>query len=147
MNILKLSLAAAALAAALPNTAAAQEMPLVPGDYVEMSGVRIDDGHDYDYATYLAGPYRKQLDFAVSKGYLKSYEILLNDYPREGEPTVYLIQRFERMPTLAEQQQRSREYYEFMQRSAQQLDAESGERAKYRTVISEQLLRKLDFRD
>ena len=120
---------------------------MVPGEYVEIAGIKIDDGHALDYITYIAGEYRRQLDFAVSKGYLNSYEVLVNQYPRHGEPSVYLIQRFDSLPSAAESERRDREYREFMQRSFAQLQAESGERAEYRTVLFDQLLRKWNFRD
>ena len=47
--------AAAALGLALATPAVAQNSPFIGGDYVEVTGVSIDDGHGLDYAQFLAG--------------------------------------------------------------------------------------------
>ena len=47
MKSVRLAIAAAALAFAAP-VAQAQEWPVNPGDYVEVSMITVDDGHDLD---------------------------------------------------------------------------------------------------
>ena len=58
--------ASLALVCAVP--AAAQDDPFVGGDYVEVTGVTVDDGHYLDYANFLAGFYKAQEQYAVSQG-------------------------------------------------------------------------------
>ena len=49
----------------------AQEWPLVGGDYWTVTGIEIKDGGDLKYANWLANEWKKNADFAVSKGWLK----------------------------------------------------------------------------
>ena len=49
---------------------AAQDLPLVGGDYWDVTSIKIDDGHFGDYADFLAGQFRKENDFAKSKGWI-----------------------------------------------------------------------------
>jgi len=44
--------------------AAAQDIPLVNGNYWNVTEISIDDGHFSNYADYLASEWRKQQDFA-----------------------------------------------------------------------------------
>ena len=42
---------------------AANEYPVDPGEYVEVSGITVDDGHDLEYLNYLAGTWRSNHSF------------------------------------------------------------------------------------
>jgi hypothetical protein len=82
--------------------AAAQDIPLVGGNFWNVTEVTIDDGHFSTYADYLAGQYRKQEEFAKSKGWIKDYYILSNNNKRSGEPDLYLVEVFDHVTTPAE---------------------------------------------
>ena len=60
------ALGAATMLMSIP--AAAQELPLVGGDYWDVTSVKIDDGHFADYADFLVSDSRKQNEYAKSKG-------------------------------------------------------------------------------
>ena len=60
--------AAATLAWSMP--AVSQELPLVGGDYWDVTSVKIDDGHFGDYADFLAGQFRRTNEYAKSKGWI-----------------------------------------------------------------------------
>ncbi|RPF70751.1 YdgH/BhsA/McbA family protein [Aurantiacibacter spongiae] len=145
MKMIRCAVAAIALSVAVPGAVAAQDIPMVPGEYVEVAGIEIADGHTLDYVNYLAGQYRRELDFAVERGYISSYEVLFNEYPRQGEPDMYLVTRYETVPNAEESMRQMRERQEYLQRNLAQLEAESGERATYRTVMFSQLLRKYEY--
>src|SRR3954463_7176390 len=85
---------------------AAQELPIKSGDFWDVAAVTIDDGHFGDYADYLAGQYRKNMEFQKSKGWIKNYYILSNGNKRAGEPDLYLITVFDHVTTPAEDIQR-----------------------------------------
>jgi hypothetical protein len=70
------ALGAATMLCAVP--AAAQDLPLVGGDYWDVTSVKIDDGHFGDYADFLAGQFRRNNEFAKSKGWIKAYYIFSN---------------------------------------------------------------------
>ena len=142
---------AAVLAAMLSFAFAApshaqNDWPIDSGDFVDVGMISIDDGHDLDYAKFLAGQWRAQQEFAKSQGWITSYEILQNIDKRPGEPDLYLVERYASMPTAAEIEKRDEAYRAFFKKNDSQLDAESAERAKYRHVIGSQTLRVLRFR-
>lgn len=145
MKTLALALASAALAFATP--AVAQEFPLQAAEYVDVSGIHIDDGHSYDYAMHLATIWRSGQDFAVEQGWITGYEILINTYPREGEPDVYLLTRFTEWASSEEDDQRQIMYQQHMQQTLSEMEAASGERAQYRQQGSDMLLRRMVWKD
>ena len=64
----KITLAALGAATMLTSIpAVAQELPLVGGDYWDVTSVKIDDGHFADYADFLVSDSRKQNEFAKSQ--------------------------------------------------------------------------------
>lgn len=141
------AIAAASLCLAFAAPVQAQDAnPLVDGDFVEISAIQIDDGHSLEYAQHIAGMWRKGQDFAKSQGWITSYEVMGNMYPRRGEPDVYLIVRFPTFATVAENEKRDAAYRAYMQRSVTQLEEESGNRAKYRKLAGSMLLRELKFK-
>ncbi len=63
------ALAAASLAFVFATPALADDpWPSETGDYVEVSMISVDDGHDLDYMNHLAGAWRKGQDFAKAQG-------------------------------------------------------------------------------
>lgn len=143
--IKQMKMAAAAMVVtlpmALPTAVHAQEFPLVAGDFSNVSGIYVKDGGEFKYAKHLAGDWSKAQEFAKSKGWITDYKILINEYPRDGEPTIYLMSTFSNMPDAAEIERRSKAYEALMQSTVQQQITESGNRAEYRTVKSSMLLR------
>lgn len=120
--------------------------PNEPGDYVSVSMIKVDDGHDLHYMQYLAGQYRKSQDFAKSQGWITDYEILANVNARPGEPDYYLITRFPRFADQAEEKKRDEAYDAYMKQTVAEAQAGSAERAKYRTQMGSQLLRALKWK-
>ncbi len=148
MKIIRLAaFAAASLCLAFAAPVQAQDSyPMDDGDFVEISSIQIDDGHTLDYAQHIAGMWRKGQDFAKAQGWITSYEVMANMYPRKGEPDVYLIVRFPNFATAAENVKRDAAYRAHMQRTITQLESESGDRAKYRKLAGSMLLRELRFK-
>ena len=125
----------------------AEEWPLAGGDYWEVTGIDIHDGGGYKYSQWLATEWRKGLEFAKSKGWIKDYMILANVHGRSDEPDLYLIRVRESIVSAAEGEKRQKEYMEWQTKSIEKMQAESGNRAEYRTVMSDSLLQVLKFRD
>ena len=117
------------------------------GDYWEVSAIDIKDGAGIKYARFLAEEWRKNLEFAKSKGWIKDYMVLSNVYERKGEPSLYLIRVMESIPTGAESEERGKQWVEWMNKSVDKMQEESGNRAEYREVMSESLLQRMHFRD
>ena len=127
--------------------ALAEEWPLKGGDYWEVTGIKIHDGGSYKYAKWLATEWRKDLEFAKSKGWIKDYMIISNVHPRSSEPDLYLVRVRESIVSAAEGEKRQKEYMEWQEKSIEKMQSESGNRAEYRTVMSDSLLQVLKFRD
>ena len=145
MNILTSTaiLLAGPLALAITSPASAEEWPLAPGDYTEVTGIDIADGGDLAYAKWVATQWANNQKFAISQGWIKSYNIYYNVHKRHGEPSMFLSVTYTDWPDNAEQEAREKAYQEYMKRSMAQLDAESGDRAKFRTVMSTTLLQEV----
>ena len=143
MNTFKTLMTAAALAVTLPFAApaAAQDFPLVAGEYTQVSGIFVNDGAEFKYAQHLADIWTRRQEYAKAQGWITDFEILINVYPREGEPSVYLTTTFAEFVDAAEQQRRAAQMNEFAEKSVQQQISESGNRAEYRTLVSSMLLR------
>ena len=133
---------AAGLALAIPQAATAQsEWPIESGNWVEVTGIHIDDGHALDYANHIAGMWRKGQDFAKAQGWIADYQVLVNSFAREGEPDVYLMTWFPSFATKAEEASRDAAYRKHMAMTEAQMQSASGKRAEYRKVGSSMLLR------
>ena len=140
----KLILGAVGAAIMLSATpAVSQGLPLVGGDYWDVTAVKIDDGHFGDYADFLVNKARKQNEYAKSKGWIKAYYILSNNNPRKDEPDLYLVTVTDRMPTPAEQIARSKEMNAFLQGDDRKEIAQSGQRATCRHITGDMLLQEL----
>lgn len=124
----------------------ADDFPLVEGNLTEVSGIFVHDGGSVAYANYLADRWRKQQEFAKSKGWITDYRIFMNVNAREDEPTIYLMETFDSVPTAAEIARRQSEWERFDPRTNAQLAAASGDRAKIRTLKGTMLLREMKLR-
>jgi hypothetical protein len=150
MKLMKKMMMAAAMIVAAPvalsTPAMADEFPLVAGDYMTMTGIYLEDGGGTAYATYLASEWKKNQDFAKSKGWISDYKIYYNVDRREGEPMLYLTQTFPSWPSGAESEKRNKEWEAFDKRTNAQLDAASGNRAKFRKVAGSMTLQEAKIR-
>jgi hypothetical protein len=142
-----LVLAVCASAAITTSRARADEYPLVNGDFWEVSGIHLKDGGALAYANFIAGEWRKNQEFAKSKGWIKSYTVLLNNYPRKGEPDIYLITVSERLPSGPEGEKWFQDYLAWSKATVAQMEKESGDRAEFRELGGNLLLQELKFRN
>ena len=142
----KMMLAALGAATMLTSVpAAAQDLPLVAGDYWDVTSIKIDDGHFADYANFLVSDPRKQNEYAKSKGWIKAYYILSNNNARKDEPDLYLVTVSDRIPTPAEQIARNKEMNAYLQSDDRKQIAGSGHRATYRHITGDMLLQELNL--
>jgi hypothetical protein len=119
---------------------------VVPGDFVEISMIKVDDGHDLEYANHLAGTWRKGQDFAKTQGWITDYQIWTNVNAREDEADVYLVTWFPRMETPQEVDARSKAYNAHLQTTIAKAQADSGKRATYRKLAGSMLMRNNTWR-
>jgi len=137
------ALGAATVLWAIPATA--QEVPLVGGDYWDVTSVKIDDGHFGDYADILADRFRKTNEYAKSKGWIKAYYVFSNVNNRADEPDLYLVTVTDHVATPAETTARNKEMNAYLQSSDRKEIAASGQRATYRHITADMLLQQMVF--
>ena len=142
----RVAIAAASLTLAFASPVMAQSDPFIGGDFVEVTGVTIDDGHYLDYATFLAGYYKDQENYAISQGWQTSWEVLGNAHRRVGEPDLFLVRRYKSIPDAAENDRRLAQIRAHVKQSDTQMEAASGDRAKFRHIGSTTLLQVLTLR-
>ncbi len=140
-------LAFGASSALISTSVLADEWPFVGGDYWEITEINIKDGGGLKYANWLATEWRKNAEFAKSKGWIKDYMVFANVHGRNGEPDLFLISVVEDIPSGAVGEKRQKEYMEWQTKSIETLVGESGNRADYREVMGNSLLQVLKFRD
>ena len=127
--------------------ALAEEWPFIGGDYWEVTGIDVKDGGSWKYSNWLANEWRKDLEFAKPKGWIKDYMVIANVHARSDEPDLYLIRVREDVPSGPEGEKRLKEYMKWQEKSLEALVGESGNRAEYREVMSSSLLQVLKFRN
>lgn len=137
----RIILAAAAAAFAFAAPAAAQESSYEPGLYWDIGMIDVEDGKGEAYADWLASEWKRNQEFAKSKRWIRDYFVLGNQYPREGEPDLYLVTVTDRLPDAAEDRKRQREYESWAKKNVRQLDVEQGARGSMRKVLGAMLLR------
>jgi hypothetical protein len=120
----------------MASGALAQEWPLAPGDYWEVTGIDIKDGGGLKYAEWLASEWRENLEFSKSQGWIKDFMILSNVHARSDEPDLYLVTVTESLVSAAEGRERMQEYMAWRKKTLEQMASESGNRAEYREVLS-----------
>lgn len=145
-KLLFAAIVAAPFVVAVSSPAMAQNYPFMPGDYEEVAMIEVSDGAGLEYANYLATTWRKNQEFAKSKGWITGYQVLSNVNNRPGEPDLYLVTSFSSMPDGAEDERRNQAYRDFMKQSDAEMAAASGDRAKYRKVLGSFLLRQMKFK-
>ena len=126
---------------------AQDEWPFIGGDYWEVTGIKTADGAGLKYARWLAGEWRKNSEFAKSQGWIKEFMVISNVHARSDEPDLYLIRVFENMATVQEGEERSKAYRDWVKKSMDKRQEESGSRAEYRTFMSTSLLQNMKFRN
>lgn len=127
--------------------AQAQEWPFTGGDYWEVTGIDIKDGGWLEYANWLADEWRKEADFAKSKGWIKDYMVFSNVHARSGEPDLYLVRVVNDVPSGAEGEKRFKEYMDWQSKTLSALASESGNRGEFREVLSDSLIQHMKFRN
>lgn len=144
-----LGLAAAVSVASLSLAAApagAQRSSYEPGAYWDVAPIKIQDGQFEAYLDYVNGPWKKQQEWAKSKGYITDYYVLQNGYNRSDEPDLYLITVYAEVPSAAKEKKMNDEFIAMMAKDEHQLSTESGERVKMRELMGLMQLRQLNLK-
>lgn len=136
----------AALGAAVmivSGPAMAQDSSVRPGPFWQAARIYVEDGQIENYMDYLTKTWMSQQEYAKSQGWLLEYNILSSVNPRDGEPNIILLTRFNDFPSAAELERRNALMNQYMKLTNRSAAAASGERMKMRKLMGSALYREM----
>ena len=92
----------------------------------------VDDG----YTRPGPGQWRKDQEFAKSKGWIRGYTVFASYHARKDAPNVYLVTMTDRLPAGPEGEKRQQEYMAWRTARIAQMEKEAGDRAELRGLGS-----------
>ena len=135
--------AAAMIAATLSTPAIAQQSSMKPGPLWTAAEIDVQDGQMQNYLDYLSNTWIGLQDYAKSQGWLMEYHILQSVNPRDGEPNIVLLTRFDDFPSAAEIERRQALIAQRTGQDAHQASTASGQRNPMRKQMGSVLYREL----
>lgn len=138
-----IALAAMSLSVVATAPAFAQASSYSPGPFWDVTGIKFKDGGGEKYLDWLDSNWKKEQEFAKSKGWISDYMVLANPYPRDGEPDVFLMIKYNNVPDAAEQMRRNAALEAFLQQDPHQADVQSGQRGEIRSIKNSMQLQEL----
>ena len=140
----KLLIMGAALAAAASSMPAlAQQSAMKPGALWTAARIEVHDGQMQNYLDFLAKTWSANQEYAKSQGWLLDYYVLQSINPRDGEPNIILITRYNDFPSAAEIERRTALINQRMQQDDHSAAAASGQRNSMRKQMGSVLYREL----
>ena len=135
--------AAALAAAAYSMPALSQASAMKAGPLWTAARIEVHDGQLQNYLDWLASTWSANQEFAKSQGWLLEYHVLQSVNPRDGEPNIVLLTRFNDMPSAAEVERRNEIMNKRMNQDAHSAATASGQRNSMRRQMGSVLYREL----
>lgn len=139
----RLLIGAAALAVLAGTPAIAQESSMKPGPLWTAARISVEDGQMQNYMDYLTKTWMAQQEYAKSQGWLFEYHVLQSLNPRDGEPNIILITRYNDFPSAAETERRNKILNQRLGLDDHGAAAASGDRLKMRRLMGSVLYREM----
>jgi hypothetical protein len=138
---------AAALASAITSMPAlAQESSYKLGPLWTAARIDVEDGQYENYMDWLNKVWVDNQAFAKSQGWILDYYVLDNVNPRDGEPDLILLTRYNDFPSVAELDRRNAIINKRMSQDDHSADAASGQRKAMRRQMGSVLYREIQKR-
>ncbi len=135
---------AAMLASALTAMpATAQDSSYKLGPLWTAGRIDVEDGQLENYMDFITRTWMANQEFAKSQGWLLEYHVLQSVNPRDGEPDIILITRYNDFPSAAETERRDDIIEKRMSQDDHSAAAASGQRNKMRRQMGSVLYREL----
>ena len=140
----KLLIGAAALAIFMTSTPTiAQQSSMKAGPLWTAARINVLEGQMQNYMDYLTKTWMANQDFAKSQGWLLEYHVLQSVNPRDGEPNIILITRYNDFPSAEESERRNDIMNKRMNQDAHSAAASSGARNSMRELMGSALYREM----
>lgn len=131
----------------LPLMAQAQERNYEPGNFWQISGVKIMPAKFDAYIEDIGGLWRSQMEKMKSDGKIVSYHMMANVHPRENEPDLWLMVQW---ASAAEMLDTPWEYWDELTDdivgSVEKSRELAIDRGELRTIMGDTLARELTFK-
>lgn len=127
----------------LATSAYAQDSSVKAGSLWQAGRIYVEDGQSENYMDYLTKTWMQQQEFAKSQGWLLEYHILSSVNPRDGEPNIILLTRYNDFPSAAEVERRSDLMNKHMRLTDRSAAAASGDRMRMRKLMGSALYREM----
>jgi len=133
--------------AALVARVQAQELPYREGPVLDVTSIRVQDGHFLDYWRFLETQWRPQMEEAKREGLVLSYQVLQGSPRTPEEPNLYLFVTYANFAALdGIGEKLSAIERKVSGKSPQRSEQEAADRAPIRTVLGDELMQELQFR-
>lgn len=128
------------------SPAAAQQSTVKPGPLWTAVRIDVEDGQFENYMDFVTKTWMDNQAFAKSQGWLLDYWVLESVNPRDNEPNIILITRYNDFPSAKEIEQRNDIMNKRMQLDDRGQDAASGQRGSMRKLMGSVMYRELQKR-
>lgn len=126
--------------------ASAQQSSYKLGPLWTAARIHVEDGQFENYLDWLTKTWMDNQAFAKSQGWLLDYYILDSINPRDGEPNIILLTRYNDFPSAAESERRDAIINKRMNQDDHSAAAASGDRTKMRKLMGSVMYRELQKR-
>ena len=146
---IKMHLAACAAFASLAGTsfaALADEHAYTEGQVVNVSSIRVMDGHFDDYMTYLNTTWKQYQEAAKKAGYIVDYEVLTVEPRSPDEPNLFLVVRYKNWADLDGALAKGDEITKQIEGSVAAANQSMIDRGKIRSLVGSSTMQVLDLK-
>ncbi len=146
MRYRSLSLFGVALVLSVPAAAQQTSRPYTDGGVREVQYIRVKPGHFDEYMTFLAGPYKQQMEAQKKAGVITGWAAYQSDNRDENDWNIVLTTDYKNMAALDNLRDRvdpiTRQVYGSLDKSEEAM----AKRSEMRDIVGNRQLRELIFK-
>src|SRR3954470_3869018 len=146
MRYCPLFLLSVALVLAAPTAAQQSSRPYTEGGVTDVQYIRVKPGHFDEYMTFLAGPYKQQMDAQKKAGVITGWGVYQSDNRDENDWNIVLTTTYKNMAALDNLRDRSDPITRQVYGSLDKSDEAMAKRAEMRDIVGNRQMRELIFK-
>jgi len=136
----------AASAAMLGSTALADDLPYQEGPVLDVSSIKIKQGHFAEYWKFLETDWKAENEEAKKQGIILSYAVYGATARTPNDPDLYLVIEYPNMAAFDGLDAKMTAIIKKLSGSTAAADKAQGDRDAIRTVLGEEIIRELKFK-
>ncbi|MFL5475250.1 MAG: hypothetical protein ACJ8A6_06085 [Gemmatimonadales bacterium] len=146
MRYCPLFLLSVALVLAAPTAAQQSSRPYTEGGVTEVQYIRVKPGHFDEYMTFLAGPYKQQMEAQKKAGVITGWGAYQSENRDETDWNIVLTTTYKNMAALDNLRDRADPITRQVYGSLDKSDEAMAKRGEMRDIVGNRQLRELIFR-